>query len=218
MGVIWCLHGFLGRGGDWDFLRDAGFEVRAPSLFSGDSLEDLRPSPNDIVLGYSMGARLALPLIARWGAGAIAGAVLVSAGITYPEPGRRELDETWARRFESEPWDSVVEAWNAQQVFGGRKNPLMRSEADFDRSALAKALRDWSPAVLHSSLRDIAVPTLWIAGEHDSKYVEAARRAAERLPNAELWICPDAAHRVPWEQPQRFIERLRNFVSPAPPR
>src|SRR3989442_3646550 len=141
MGVIWCLHGFLGRGGDWYFLRDDGFEVRAPSLFSGDSLDDLRPSPSDTILGYSMGARLALRLVAQWGAGALAGAVLVSAGITYPEPGRRELDETWARRFESEPWDSVVEAWNAQTVFGGRKNPLVRNEGDFDRGASPEALR-----------------------------------------------------------------------------
>jgi len=210
MGVIWCLHGFLGRGADWDFLRDAGFEIRAPSLFAGDRLEDIKPSSDDILLGYSMGARLALHLMRGQ---KIARAVLVSAGIAPHEPGREELDETWARRFESEAWDSVIEAWNSQSVFGGRKNPLTRLEADFDRHALATALREWTPAVLKMNLRDVKIPTLWIAGEHDPKYKDAATRAAERV-HGELWICPDAGHRVPWEQPERFIARLREFVPP----
>jgi len=204
-----CLHGFLGRGADWDFLRDAGFDIRAPSLFAGDSIDAVRPEAGDVLLGYSMGARLALHLMQTH---RVAKAVLISAGIASPEPGRQELDETWARRFESEPWESVVEAWNAQAVFGGRKNPLTRNESDYDRKTLAAALREWSPAVMHMNLRDITIPTLWVAGEHDSKYREAATRASQRLPNAELWICPDAGHRVPWEQPARFIDRLREFV------
>jgi len=210
MGLIWCLHGFLGRGVDWDFVREAGFEIRAPSLFASDSFANVKPSADDILLGYSMGARLALALMQTH---RVAKAVLVSAGVAPAEPGREELDETWAKRFESEPWDSVIEAWNSQAVFGGRKNPLPRNETDYDRKALAAALREWSPAKMHMNLRGITVPTLWIAGEQDLKYREAARRAAGQLKNAELWICSDAGHRVPWEQPEKFIARLREFVS-----
>lgn len=204
-----CLHGFLGRGSDWDFLRDAGFDVKAPSLFSGDALDDVRPAAKDTLLGYSMGARLAMRLLQTH---RVKNAVLVSAGLTFVEPGRRELDETWAKRFESESWQSVTDAWNSQAVFGGRPNPLPRNEADYDRSKLAAAMRDWSPAVLHTHLDGINVPTLWIAGEDDKKYVDAARRAVEKLPDAQLWICPGAAHRVPWENPQAFIARLREFA------
>jgi 2-succinyl-6-hydroxy-2,4-cyclohexadiene-1-carboxylate synthase len=207
--VMICLHGFLGRGADWDFLRDAGFDIRAPSFFGGDSLDAVRPAAGDILLGYSMGARLALHLMRTQ---PVSKAVLISAGIAPAEPGRHELDETWAQRFESEPWESVVEAWNSQSVFGGRKNPLARNEADYDRRALATAMREWSPALMHMNLKDIAIPTLWIAGDHDPKYREAATRASQRLPNSELWICPDAGHRVPWEQPAKFIDRLREFV------
>ena len=210
MALIWCLHGFLGRGADWDFLRDAGFDIKAPSLFSGDSLDDVRPSADDIILGYSMGARLALQVMKEH---RVAKAVLVSAGLTFHEPGRKELDETWAKRFEAEAWPSLIDAWNGQAVFGGRANPLARNEADYDRARLAVALRDWSSAVLQAPLDKIQVPTLWIAGEHDTKYTEAAKRAVDKLRNAQLWICPGAAHRVPWEQPQSFIQRLREFVS-----
>ena len=208
MAVIWCLHGFLGRGADWDFLRDAGFDIRAPSLFAGDSIDSVRPSADDVLLGYSMGARLVLTLMQTH---RVAKAVLVSAGVASPEPGRQELDDTWARRFESaEPWESIIDAWNRQAVFAGRTNPLTRNEADYDRKTLAAALRE--PRQLH--LEGISIPTLWIAGEDDVKYREAARRAAQRLPPAELWICPGAAHRVPWEQPARFIDRLRQFLTP----
>ncbi len=210
MGVIWCIHGFLGRGSDWDFLRDAGFQIRAPSLFGGDSIGDVQPDADDVLLGYSSGARLALHVMESR---PVKKAVLVSAGVNLPEVGRREFDETWALRFESEAWDSVVAAWNGQAVFGGRKNPLVRIESDFDRRALAAALRQWSPAVLRIRLPETNIPLLWIAGEHDAKYVEAGQRAVQQLPQAKLWICPGAGHRVPWEQPARFIEELRRFLN-----
>lgn len=206
-----CLHGFIGRGADWDFLREAGFEIEAPSFFGGDALGSVKPAADDILIGYSMGARLALHLMQTH---RVARAVLIGAGIAPAEPGRQEMDETWAKRFESEPWDSIVAAWNSQSVFGGRKNPLVRSEADYDRRALGAALRDWSPSVMHMNVKDINVPTLWIAGEHDAKYRDAATRASQKLPSSELWICPDAGHRVPWEQPAKFIDRLREFVQP----
>src|SRR5260370_31174763 len=140
--VMICLHGFLGRGADWDFVRDAGFALRAPGFFGGDSLDSVRPVPSDILLGYSMGARLALHFMRTY---PVAKAILISAGIATAEPGRQELDETWARRFESEPWDSVVEAWNSQSVFGGRRNPLIRNEADYHPPALAADLLAFSP-------------------------------------------------------------------------
>ena len=76
---------------------------------------------------------------------------------------------------------------------------------------LARQLRQWSPGALPSvawRLHEIQIPVLWIAGEKDAKYVAEAERAVARLPHGELWICPEAGHRVPWEQPERFVERL----------
>ena len=204
--VLICLHGFLGRGADWDFLREAGFDIQAPSFFAGDTIESVRPSADDVLVGYSMGARLALQMMQTH---RVKKAVLISTGVAAPEPGRKELDETWACRFESsEPWESIIDAWNRQSVFAGRANPLTRNEADYDRKRLAAALRE--PRQVQ--LEGIAAPTLWIAGEDDVKYREAARRASGQLKNSQLWICPGAAHRVPWEQPAVFIDQLRRFV------
>jgi pimeloyl-ACP methyl ester carboxylesterase len=81
---------------------------------------------------------------------------------------------------------------------------------------LARELRELSPGVLEPlgpRLGAITIPVLWVAGERDHFYVEIARRAVGLLPNAELWICPDAGHRVLWEQPRLFASRLRSFVA-----
>jgi 2-succinyl-6-hydroxy-2,4-cyclohexadiene-1-carboxylate synthase len=104
-----------------------------------------------------------------------------------------------------------MRAWNAQPVFGG--HVVERREEDFDRAELARQLREYSPAVLPPPrLELIETPVLWVAGERDLKYVDIARSAVARLPHAELWICPDAGHRVPWEQPGALVARVRDFI------
>jgi 2-succinyl-6-hydroxy-2,4-cyclohexadiene-1-carboxylate synthase len=189
--VIRTLSGFLGLPSDWDFL---------PWPHS--------PTEGDVLLGYSMGGRLALRLLESQ---RFRCAIIVSAGLNAPDDERRRRDEEWARRFESDDWPSLMRDWNAQPVFGG--HALARREEDYDRAELARQLREWSPAVLPPPrLEAIETPVLWIAGERDANYVEIARRAVARLPNAEMWICPDSGHRVPWEQPQAFIARLRGFL------
>ena len=137
--------------------------------------------------------------------------MIISAGLNAPDEARRARDEAWARRFESEEWSVLMRDWNAQEVFGG--HVVERREEDFGRSELARQLRELSPAVLPPPrLESIGTPVLWIAGELDPKYAEIARQAVTRLPHGELWICPDAGHRVPCEQPEALVARLRVFL------
>jgi len=171
-------------------------------------------TPLHVILGYSMGGRRALQALID--GASFDRAVIVSAGLNLEEgrEERRARDEEWARRFESDPWDEVIRDWNAQPVFGG--HVVARDERDYDRAELSRQLREYSPGALQPlapRLHEITIPVLWIAGERDQKYVEVAKRAVSLLPNAELWICPDAGHRVPCEQPQRFVDRVRAFVS-----
>jgi pimeloyl-ACP methyl ester carboxylesterase len=197
--VIWVLPGFLGKAAD----IASPLSPRQWGEGQGEG-----PFTDDVILGYSMGGRRALQLLERHRFGK---AVIISAGLNAPDPARLQRDEEWARRFESEEWSSLMRAWNGQEVFGG--HVLERREEDYDRAELARQLRQFSPAVLPPPhLEGIETPVLWIAGERDSKYVAIAKQAVARLPQAELWICPDAGHRVPWEQPQALLARLRLFL------
>jgi 2-succinyl-5-enolpyruvyl-6-hydroxy-3-cyclohexene-1-carboxylate synthase len=200
-----ALHGFLGLPSDWNFLRDAGFDVRAI-----DTLHEPVPMHGDVLLGYSMGGRLALQ--ALLGGARYRKAILVSTRIGDAEANRREHDEAWAGRFENEEWTALLRAWNGQTLFGGHF--MERRQEDFDRAALARALREWSPAVLPSvasRIREIDIPTLWIAGERDVRYTAEAQQAADAMPNARVEIIAGAGHRVPWEESAAFIACVRDF-------
>lgn len=202
--MIVALHGFLGTGRDWDFLRYAGFDVVTPEL-SGI------PPDGDTLLGYSMGGRLALQ--ALFSGARYKRAVFISTRVSAAEEGRRERDEAWARRFEREEWSSLMRDWDAQPLFDGHAMP--RREDDFDRAELARQLREWSPAALPPAaprLHELTIPTLWIAGGRDATYVAEAERAAALAPDATLEIVGGAAHRVPWERPDAVVDSLRRFL------
>lgn len=202
--MITCLHGFLGSPRDWDFLREAGFAIDTPPL-------DAIPSKGDVLLGYSLGGRLALYALL---AGArYERAIFVSTGLGVEgdeaRAARRASDEAWARRFESEEFESVVADWNAQPVLAGPS--LVRSRDDYD----ARALREWSSGALPplaSRLRELAIPTLWMAGARDKKYVAEAQRGAALARDGRVMIVDDAGHRLPWERSSAFKTILRGFA------
>lgn len=205
--MITAIHGFLGQGSDWDFLREAGFAIDTPRL-------DAIPSQGDVLVGYSLGGRLALRALL---AGArYQRAIFVSTGLGIEDETaravRRAADQAWARRFEHDAWTALMHDWNAQPVFGGYA--VARDERDYDRTALAHALRDWSPGVLPPvapRLHELSIPTLWIAGALDAKYSAEAARGAARS-RGEAMIVGGAGHRVPWEAPDTLSEMIRSFV------
>ena len=201
--VITCLHGFLGAPRDWDFLRASDLAIDTPPL-------DTIPPHGDVLLGYSLGGRLALHALL---AGArYERAIFVSTGLGVEgedaRAARRATDEVWARRFETEDFDSVMDDWNAQPVLAGPA--LSRGRVNYD----PRALREWSSGALPpaaSRLHELTIPTLWIAGARDTKYVAEAARAASLTARASVAIVDNAGHRVPWERPEALRELLDAF-------
>ena len=232
--MIVCLHGFLGKGSDWDpfvadFQRASGTQVFAPDLFTSRIRESIPEwadrfaatlSESDaphVIIGYSLGGRLGLHTVVR-NPDVVRGAVIISAGPGMDASSRTqrlETDLSWARRFETDPWPDLMKAWNSQTVFSGDRFRFERKEEDFRRDALAEAIRRWSPAryeSLEPHLPELDFPILWIAGERDRKYRNEAERAASLCPQGTSWIAPDAGHRVPWELPEEFSERVSHFL------
>ncbi|MGH9421814.1 MAG: alpha/beta fold hydrolase [Thermoanaerobaculia bacterium] len=202
--MITCLHGFLGAPRDWDFLREAGFVIDTPPF-------DAIPPHGDTLLGYSLGGRLALHALL---AGAhYKRAIFISTGLGIEDESARDArrisDDAWARRFETEDFDAVIADWNAQPVLAGPA--LSRTRDDYD----SRGLREWSSGALPpvaSRLHELMIPTLWIAGSRDAKYVAEAKRAVSLAPNGRTAIIDDAGHRAPWERATEFVAIVRDFL------
>jgi 2-succinyl-6-hydroxy-2,4-cyclohexadiene-1-carboxylate synthase len=239
---VFCLHGFLGLPSDWDSLKaPQDFEIEKADIFkiaspaNGTSMfewadafhQHVRarsqkiPGAGEkrILLGYSMGGRLALHALVQnpslWST-----AVIVSANPTplSDERGPRAVaDEDWARRFETEHWESLVSVWENHPVFGGKPIPFSRKEKDFTRADLAGAFRAWSLARqedLTPRLLELKIPILWITGNQDPRYQEIARRLKSQAQGKtiEFVSVEGSGHRVPWEKPDVFHSHFSSFL------
>lgn len=212
-----ALHGFLGKPSDWQFLQ--GWET--PDLFQGESIQqnDLKSwgtwfSPVDLLLGYSMGGRLALHAVLE-SPSCYRGAVFVSTnpGLRTGREERLAKDREWARKFRELPWRQVMEEWNNNPVFAADRK-IVRKETDFDREAIAWSLEKWSSGWqedLTDQIAELDLPILWIAGELDGSYAEKARRIRLKHPLSKIWIAKGAAHRVPWAVQDQFMEEVTKF-------
>lgn len=229
-----ALHGFLGLPSDWDALPCTSGATKPNWM---PLLASLPGSPGDaalpalgvalnaqaeggVLLGYSMGGRIALHMLLAAGAERWNRAVIVSASPGLADPAARiarlEADGQWARRFRHESWDEVVAAWNAQAVFATDvATPLPRKEGQFDRDHLWLAMLRGSvarQADLRPQLASVAVPVLWLAGEHDAKYVALARECAGLNPRFEFRAIPGGGHRAPWTAPEAFCDAIAEFM------
>jgi 2-succinyl-6-hydroxy-2,4-cyclohexadiene-1-carboxylate synthase len=240
---LYCLHGFLGRPDDWSSVFPANWNVQdfsidsvAVDLFNPDigALSSLdvwgqrfnkyvyeQTKTDDtqrVVLGYSLGGRLALhALLERprlWDA-----AIIVSAhsGLKNPLERKARLthDEAWARRFESDGWESVISDWNQQPVFSGRTAFVNRVEGDYERAHLCHALRAWSlghQRDLLPELATVSVPLLWIVGAEDAKFVDVAANVAAQASRTHVQNIAGAGHRVPWEATGAFRNVVREWL------
>lgn len=224
---IHVLHGFLGLPGDWGFLEKDGNFI---DLFNSRPINGLwswaktfnrsvkEANRKKVLVGYSLGGRLALhALLDRpklWD-----GAVIVSAN-----PGLQDLKEKqkrlandlqWSQRFLSEPWEKLMEDWNAQPVFSGDDCKLVRQEKNYSRSTLANVLDVWSlgrQEDLRQSIQNLSIPILWIAGERDQKFTSIARSLQFSHPQSKVWIAAEAGHSVPWQLEDSFKQELDTFL------
>jgi 2-succinyl-6-hydroxy-2,4-cyclohexadiene-1-carboxylate synthase len=197
----------------------------APSLetwadrFCTTILETRSTEPR-LLLGYSLGARLALHVLLAC-PGAWSGAVLVGAdtGIVDPKERQRRLaaDIAWARRFATEPLEWVLADWNRQPVFAGRDRPGEVADSAFSREGIVHFFDAYSKGRQRDLLPELAAaslpPTLWFAGEEDPAFVAAAERAVAVVKGGRLVKVPSTAHRVPWEAPDRFLAAVAAFAA-----
>ena len=181
----------------------------------------------DVVVGYSMGGRLALQALvtaARAADDLFKAAVIVSAhpGLTSGEERvvRMAEDAEWAGRALVGDWNDFLEHWEGRMRSGALG---VEAEAGWGdrrllqprRQAVARSFMDWSLGKQEDLRNDLAMvrcPVLWVTGARDEKFTTLGREAAGLLPNAHLEPVPGTGHRVPWEQPDHFVELVHGFL------
>ena len=161
MAHIYCIHGFLGLPSDWNFLEndysshvfykvDLSADYHPDEGFKGFSkhLNSLiNPDETNILLGYSLGGRLALHAIKdfpkAWKAAML---VSVNPGLQSEEMQADRIlrDGVWAIRFLAENWNTLLSRWNQQPVFL-QSSGIDRRMEDFNRDFLADMLTFWVP-------------------------------------------------------------------------
>ncbi|MGE9296475.1 MAG: 2-succinyl-6-hydroxy-2,4-cyclohexadiene-1-carboxylate synthase [Puniceicoccales bacterium] len=251
--AVLALHGFIGCGRDFEpVIEKTTGEISWWTLdLPGHGVSHIKPpyrletfleqieqaralvveetGERPILLGYSMGGRLALHAAARapehWRA-------LITIGAT---PGiddeteratRLQADAERAQRMRGQSIDAFLAEWASEPIIQSQENiPRAIREAMLERRRqnaphpLAEALEALSPGALPSlwgELNRLALPCLFVAGENDPKFSAIAERMATAVPNAHAEIIPEAGHCAHLEKSWPCTSKLIRFIDDLP--
>lgn len=238
MSALVLLHGFTGSPASFDGLRRRlvaqlpRTRVFCPTLLGHDGTvrREVRRFDQEIdrlakviagavpagahLCGYSLGARIALGLIARhpflFRAATLIG-VHPGLASASERAGRVGQDERWCQRLMVEGLRGFSRAWEAQPIFASQRalpaaltaqQRLVR--ASHSAAGLMQALRVLGLGQMPSYSGLFAAPPFLVrlvAGSLDSKFVNIARTLAGRSRLAQLDIVEGVGHNVALEAP-----------------
>jgi 2-succinyl-6-hydroxy-2,4-cyclohexadiene-1-carboxylate synthase len=229
------VHGWLGAPCDWSPVVEGlpDRQVRCLRIPQASSWEEgVRRltgelSEECILVGYSLGARLALGCVLTE-PNCVSGLVMISGNAGLPaeqRTARWEHDCQLSARLLSQSPQQFMDDWYGQPVFGGLtaewRKRLALEKSQVDRNYQAALLRAYSIGLqpdYWAQLRTLHVPVLIAVGQRDAKYVALGRRMTAMLPNARLHVIAQSGHVVHREQPRRLVTAIRGSLDWLAPR
>lgn len=167
-----------------------------------------------LLVGYSMGARIALHALLAVPSCA-SSAVLISGTTGIDDAAAREVrrrsDDALASRIEQIGTAAFIDEWLAQPMFAGSP----RSDADRalrctnSAAALARSLRRLGQGAqepLVDRLGSVQIPVTAVAGSDDARYVVEAGRIASGVRRGRAIIVEGSGHAVHAERPSAVAE------------
>jgi 2-succinyl-6-hydroxy-2,4-cyclohexadiene-1-carboxylate synthase len=175
-----------------------------------------------VLVGYSLGGRLALRVVLR-DPPRFAGLVTVGATAGIDDPATRsaraEADDRLASWMEAAPIEDIVAVWERQPLFADQSETLVEAQRAGrlaqDPRELAALLRSAGQGVLDPvwhELLEFELPLLAIAGARDEGYTAAAQRLADTAPRGRAAIVEDAGHAPQLQQPDAVARLLADFL------
>lgn len=194
-------------------------------------LHELSGEGGLILVGYSLGGRLAVELALREGS-PVKGLVLMSSRPGIPEAGRdsrKRSDQIWSTQIRAD-WEGFLGKWYAQPMFNPQKKTPEEYQALIQKRSAnhpghaADTLLHWSPALQQDRmpwLIDCPVPLLYIAGSLDKTYAEIAGTLRGKSSDRRVEILEETGHAVHLDNPQvcaaaieQFLEKNRETLWP----
>lgn len=228
--AVLALHGFSLAGAMYDEFADlVELRVIAPDLPGHGGRDDSGTTWVEAIdeviaiaaehrpvigLGYSMGGRLAVAA-ALQRPQLFTGLVLASTSLGIADTALREL----RRRADAELADRLEAvgpaAWeiSAQLGTSPRLNAIRRCGS---RRGLAAALRGMGQAsqpYLGDRLDRLHMPSVWLAGSSDPKYVAIAQFAARASPDGMVDVIERARHNLILDAPQRVAAAVSRLAA-----
>jgi 2-succinyl-6-hydroxy-2,4-cyclohexadiene-1-carboxylate synthase len=234
------LHGFTGSLSTWDMLSEhlsTHFTVyRLDLMGHGETipasnqrmrltqqvkdLEVLLATRSEpwIVLGYSMGGRIALMLsvVSEQIARTIAVSTTPGIKTAVERKVRRASDRMLAERLEKDGLEAFIDHWETLGLF--KPQALLKEQ---QRTRLRQERMSQTVEGLSASLREQgtgSMPSLWsclpkevdwIVGEEDEKFRTIALRASSP---EKIHVILHASHAPQIDQPQKFVTMVKNLL------
>jgi len=232
--MVLFIPGFMQRGDAWRPVAEL-LPERYPSelldhaehSFEG-RMGEIEVAGADVLVGYSLGGRLALRAALR-SPGSYNALVLAGATAGIEEGPMRvqrvEADEKLASWMEAMAIEDIVALWERQPLFADQRETLVETQRpgrlSHDPRELALLLRTAGQGALEPvwhALRTLDVPLLAIAGARDEGYTAAAKRIAQTAPNARAAVVEDAGHAAHLQRPDEVARLITEFLDQLAPR
>lgn len=233
---ITFVHGFTQTSRSWDAIRQSleptfvAAALDAPGHGENTNGKLSLPQCGDfiasamtpgILVGYSMGARMALHAALQHPA-TVQALVLISGtpGIEddNERANRKQSDDELAAHIEDVGVPQFIQEWLSNSMFNGlsEENRHIADRLRNSSSGLADSLRyagTGTQTPLWSRLQELNMPVLLVTGEKDQKFTDIAERMNDFIPASTLHVVPHVGHTVHLEAAEEFTRILRDFAS-----
>jgi 2-succinyl-6-hydroxy-2,4-cyclohexadiene-1-carboxylate synthase len=228
------LHGFTQTSRSWSHLVEKlpftstlidlpghgdSPDGRRSLMQTAEEIADAMPA--GCLIGYSMGARMALHTALQY-PHKVSALVLVSgtAGIRDNDErtARRLSDIELATHIQELGVPAFIDEWLSQPLFAGL-NSVTNQRADRLRNhavGLADSLRfagTGTQEPLWDQLHMLTMPVLLMCGTKDTKFHTIATEMGASIPSSTCVAIEGVGHTVHLEQPERFVDELLRFTA-----
>lgn len=243
------LHGFTGSASDWEYVMenidDQCFPIAIDlpghgktevsdiaNVYLIDSINNIISTIIEkleiskvVLLGYSMGGRVALSFAAQYPL-KIKAVILESstAGIDNADERDKRLlcDLELAEKIENIGIETFIKYWVGLPLFKSQKSipqekyqEIVKEKLNNNKKGLANSLRGFGTGKMTNlwyKLEDLSFPCLLITGSFDKKYEKIASKMKNQFPYSVHEVVESVGHNVHLEKPKEFIKLVNNFL------